>query len=462
MGGGGETESEPGVIGEALVNSPLNHGVFLHGVGEGYVTVARKLPRLPSPGKWEQYSYPTQELYDVLPAYGGVYDAYISQNRFWGPRALSRLARLSAMYTDLDYYKIPGLDGMHPLAVMDLAFEALQRAKIPRPSLVVATGRGLALVWRHYPVPRPTLPKWKLCQDRIFDALRELGADPSARDAARVLRLVGSRNSKSGTTVKAIWEDHAGSTWDFGDLADEILPLTREKLEKLRAERQKGSEKRASKDTRDARRASKGRDDVEKRLTAYTLALGRLGDLQRLPRLRRLDKLPPGQRNDWMFAAGTSLAYLVEPQSLEGELIQLGKDYAGWGEAETRSSMHSVIRRAHDTCAGETAEWEGQKRDPRYRLTNRKIIEMLGITLDEEKEMKILISKETKRQRDRERKEQKRRSQGAITRQEYLAKASEKRATAQDLYRRGMSFREIGKKLGISHTQVRRLTTDDR
>jgi hypothetical protein len=182
--------------------------------------------------------------------------------------------------------------------------------------------------------------------------------------------------------------------------------------------------------------------------------------LQRLLRLRGLDKLPPGQRNDWMFAAGTSLAYLVKPEFLERELVQLGKDHAGWDGAETKSNMHAVIRRAQDAGAGETVEWKGEQRDPRYRLTNKKIIEMLSITLDEEKEMKVLISKETKRQRDRERKEQKRRAEGAIPRREYLAKANEKRDFAQDQRRQGMSFREIGEKLRISRTKARRLIAD--
>jgi hypothetical protein len=449
------------MIGEALVNSSLNHGKFLHGAGKGHITVGRKFPELPSPGNWRQHSYPTQKLYEVLPAYGGVYDVYISQNRFWGPRAVSRLASLSAMYSDLDYYKIPGLEGMHPLAAMDLAFEALQRARIPHPSLVVATGRGLDLVWTHHSVPRAALPKWNLCQYYIFEALRGLGGDPAAKDAARVLRLVGSLNSNTDTLVEAIYEDHGESIWDFGDLADEILPLTREELEERRVHRRESSEKRASKDTRDTRKASKGRDNAEKRFTPYTLALGRLSDLQRLLSLRELDKLPPGQRNNWMFAAGTSLAYLVEPQFLERELIQLGKDYASWSEAETRSGMHSVIRRAQDAGAGEkVVEWEGKQRDPRYWLTTRKIIEMLGITPEEEKEMKILISEETKRQRKRERKKQKRRVEGVIPRHEYLAKANEQRGIVQDLRRERMSYRKIGEVLGISRTKAWRLSAD--
>ena len=246
---------KPGMIGQVLVDSPLNHGRYLHDKGEGHVTLAQKVQELAPDDDWQQHSYPLGELHEVLPAYGGLDDAYISQNRFWGPRSVARLAGLSAMYADLDYYRVPALEGMHPLGVMDLAFEDLQLARIPRPSLVVSTGRGLALVWRHDTVPRYVLPKWKLCQDHIFEALRGLGADPVARDAARVLRLVGTRNSKSGTIVRTIWEETGEGSWDFSDLADEILPFSREQLEELRAEQcphWESGEERSSKDGRKA------------------------------------------------------------------------------------------------------------------------------------------------------------------------------------------------------------------
>ena len=72
--------TEPGVIREALVNSPLNHGRYLHGAGKGYITIAQK-----TTGLWQQHSYPRGQLDQVLPAYSGVDDVYISQNRFWVP-----------------------------------------------------------------------------------------------------------------------------------------------------------------------------------------------------------------------------------------------------------------------------------------------------------------------------------------------------------------------------------------
>jgi len=383
-----------------------------------------------------------------------VDDVYISQNRFWGTRAVSRLAELSALYVDLDYYMHPNLNGMHALGVLELAFAELQHSKIPRPSLAVSTGRGLALIWRHEPVPRVVLPKWNLCQEYIFEALKGLGADPTAKDAARVLRLVGSRNSKSGTIVEAIWEEHGEAIWEFGGLADEILPLSRRELEERCANRSENQDKIASKDSRTA---SKSRDNIEERFTAATLALGRLSDLQRLLKLRGYDKLPPGQRDSWMFVVATSLAKLVEPQFLEREILVLGRDYAGWSEVETRSRMQSVISRAHAASVGDKVEYNGQQRDPRYRLTNKWIINTLGITPSEEKEMEVLISKDTKRQRDRERKEKARRARGAKPRDEYEAEAREKRSLALELREQGMSLREIGKTLGVSHTQIKRM-----
>jgi hypothetical protein len=430
-------------------SSPLAHAQCLHGTGKGYVTVARKIDLEP-PSDWQQHSYPAEKLYEILPAYGSLSDVYISQNRFYGSRKSSRIAELSALFTDLDYYNIPDLRWMHPLGVLELALENLQRARIPRPSLAISTGRGIALVWRHEPVPGYVLSKWSRCQREIYEALEDLGADPAALDAARVLRLVGTYNSRSGALVESIFED-LDYVWPFGDLADEILPLTREEY----------AERRLQRAAREPRTAREREDNPCEGLSSLTLHQARLDDLKRLIELRGLDRLPPGQRNSWMFCAAVSLSYLVEPKAFEEKVIELGRDYAGWGEAETRTRMHAVFSRRQGAADGETADWLGQQRDPRYRLTNRWIIAMLKITPEEEVQLKTIISKDIKRQRDRERKERKRRSDGARPRDEYIAGVSERRQerrqAARSLRRDGMSLREIGRKLGVSHREVKRL-----
>jgi hypothetical protein len=430
--------------------SPLAHARYLHRAGKGNVTIGQK--NGPEPlSEWNQYSYPVEKLYEVVPAYSGLKDVYISQNRFYGSRRIDRIAEVSALYADLDYYKRPKLAGMRAEGVLNLALEALIREQIPHPSLAMATGRGLALVWRHEPVPAYVLAKWVRCQERILQALRDLGADQMAKSAAQVLRLAGTYNSKSGTLVESIFED-LHYVWDFGGLADEILPVTQEQLE----------ERRAQLAARGTRMAPERREAPPKGSTTLrTLHQARLEDLHSLMLLRGMDKLPPGQRDDWMFAATVSLSYLVENQFLEREVIALGRDCAGWSEAETRSRMQAVISRAQSAARGDKTEWQGRQRDLRYQLKNQTIIDMLSITSEEERHLKTIISEHTKQERDRQRKERERRSYGAQPREQYIADARERRQhnrrEARKLRGEGKSLREIGRALGMSHTQVSRL-----
>lgn len=166
-----------------------------------------------------------------------------------------------------------------------------------------------------------------------------------------------------------------------------------------------------------------------------------------------------------MFVAAITLSYLVKPDALEKRLIALGREAADWSEAETRSCISTVLSRAHAAANSETLEWQGQQRTTHYRLTNEEIIRRLKITPEEEVHLKTIISKDTKRERDRERKEKYRRSKGIAPREEYQAERRESRQqdrhTARTLRSQDMSFRQIGRQLGRSHTYVRELLNSE-
>jgi hypothetical protein len=195
--------------------------------------------------------------------------------------------------------------------------------------------------------------------------------------------------------------------------------------------------------------------------TLTTLCESRLEDLRRLMELRGMEKLPPGKRDEWMFVAGVSLSYLVAPEALEKKMFALGREVADWSEAETRSCISTVLSRAHAAVDGKTLEWRGHHRSVRYWLSNKEIIRRLRITSEEEVHLKAIISKDTKRERDRERKEKDRRSKGVAPREEYIAERRESRKhdlhRAKELKDQGKSKREISRHMGISHTQARRL-----
>jgi hypothetical protein len=108
-------------------SSPLAHARYLHNSGNEYVTVGQKTDRKP----WIQTSYQVEQLYEVLPDYAGLNNVYISLNRFYGSR--KRLAKLSALYSDLDYYNVSEFAHMPPEGVFTLALESLEQAKISPP-----------------------------------------------------------------------------------------------------------------------------------------------------------------------------------------------------------------------------------------------------------------------------------------------------------------------------------------
>ncbi len=208
-------------LAESHPSTAPQHGSLLHGSRPGHVAVATRFPG----DQWREKAYPVGDLPEVLEFYAGQPNVYLSTQRFFWWRRLTRLRELGALSADVDFYKRPALRNSHPLGALEDCLVALERASKPRPSLAIASGQGLALLWLHSPVPRQALPRWNACQKELWRILSPLGADRQALDAARVLRVVGSRHGGTGAVVEALTP--AGEVWDFDDLADEVLPLDR-------------------------------------------------------------------------------------------------------------------------------------------------------------------------------------------------------------------------------------------
>jgi hypothetical protein len=420
------------------VEAARQHGELLHGHAHGHVVIGQKLPHAQC--RWRQRAYKVADLPDVLAELVGQEDTFFSQASFYGyKRNLNQLAGIAALWGDVDFHTKPQLAGMHPLGVVEEALILLERAKIPVPSLAIGSGRGLYLLWLHGLIPRAALPRWNLCQERINEALLPLGADAAANDAARVLRLVGTVNSKSGVVVEALRPP--GEVWSFDDLADEILPYTREEYAEVR-------------DLRIAR--AKRRPDRKlwtplHRLNVASLMEGRLADLQLLLRLRwDADEAPPGQRDKWMLVAGTSMSWLAPNTEVRRrEARELAREAAAWAEGETQTRLYSVIQRAVMAERGEKVSYGSKEVDPRYRFKTQTIMDWLEIDAAEEPHMRVLISKTEKERRRAE----KRRQAGMVPQWSISATATDKRTEAIGMATEGRSFEEIAAAVGRSvHT----------
>lgn len=114
---------------------------------------------------------------------------------------------LNACYTDIDLYKVEGLDfGTAVGKVLSMA----DSGKIPQPSLYLNSGRGLWVLWllrdnRDGSKAPPAFSSLKRLYGKTQNAInarfRMQGADIQALDVSRFIRVPGSINSKANKKV---------------------------------------------------------------------------------------------------------------------------------------------------------------------------------------------------------------------------------------------------------------------
>ena len=416
----------------------LAHVAALHQGGNGKIALARKLPC----GGWQQESVAYPSLVERIPSLIGQRDVYVSMNRFWGSRRMDRITTCSALYCDLDYYNSKHAH-LTPEQIRYLALVKLHDANKPPPTLTVFSGRGLTMVWLHSEIPPAALSRWNKCQESIFETLSELGADPCARDATRVFRLAGTVNSKSGREVRLL--DINDSTWDFDTLADELLPRSRQELTEERMRRQ-------------VPQAARRKKPVV-RHTARSLWQNRLKELKQLADQRWPQGIPSGHRDTWLFIASVAQSWLVPSDALDQRIVSLARHYCpAWSGSSTLSRMVSVRSRADDAAKGRTREWKGKNVDSRYRMTSREIIRRLSITQEEMKQLdlRMLVDPARRQELASERRRRVRRQKGVVPRDRYEAAAAERSARAHVYREEGLSWAEVGRKLGVSADAARK------
>ena len=190
------------------IETPLEHFELLHTPDQHGIAVLWERQGLGK--RWHKLAPNDPHMPALLRAQVGTRDGFLTVNEFHGWRQVASLKSLRSLYVDIDRL----------LSLEDIA-DALHQAKLPWPSLIVWSGRGVHLYWLHDPMPARALPVWQRCQDTIVKALLFAGADPAAKDCARFLRMCGTLNAKNGATV--LGQVFDPTPWVFHDLCDEIL-----------------------------------------------------------------------------------------------------------------------------------------------------------------------------------------------------------------------------------------------
>ena len=373
----------------------------VHKSSKGWITKAEMQPN------FKQWHYKVQEL---LQQSFGNENTYISMNTFFNTyRRTEYIKELKALYIDLDVHKI-GLSKEKVLMNLD---DNYINTKVPRPNMVIDSGRGLYLIWLINSVPSQALPLWKAVEDFLYNELKELGADRQALDATRILRVPGSINSKSNTIVKIL--EKYDYIYDLREIQNNYLP------DLIPKEKRKGRPKKTVFIYRER-----------------SLYHARIQDLIKICELREYDLR--GHRELILFLYRYYLCYFTNDieKALE-DTIGLNMMFI------YPLSEKEVIR------ATRSAETVFLKKDKQYKYKNETLIELLDISEEEQKHMKTIIgNKEYKRRhniRENKRYYDKLKKSGKLIKKEEV---SERRTKLKDLLVEGLKRKDILLQLDIS------------
>jgi hypothetical protein len=425
-----------------------DHLTLLHHGHDSSVAIATNSDR------WREKVYSKAaaiEQAGILSA-GGAVDCYVAQNptQEGKRRAITNLSCLQTLYVDLDSYNVPSLAGLDCMQVYDRIRDALP--DLPVPTMIASSGKGASLVWTlKAVVPRSSLPDWQLIENNLIDLLIPFGADPKAKDAARVLRVSGTENSKSGTYAEY---HHIAPPASFEAMQRYSNKVSKAKQPAV-AKSQPVTPGRPT--TRPTSRRPNNVRGIGKHTAKnpFTLAYARMNDIRTLAELRggRLTDL----RKTAIYAYALSAAwYSYTVQQLRREVECFIEDCVSSPEAYKAKHMPlTVFGRKEQSIEGLTIEWQGQRWDARYRIRNDTLINLLQITPAEQQHMTSIISTSEKYARKNLKRNQKRWAEGKATRQAYVAAAAERCQLALELSAAGARQADIAKALNVSVRSVR-------
>ena len=416
------------------------------------------------PGR-RQRPYVVQELREVLEGLEEEGDVWISQALLRVPRrSLVNVLSVGLLFVDLDTYKDERLAALGLDALLEEVTGCCEERDVPQPSLVIFSGRGLQLKWLlTEQLPAYALPRWSWCQRVLCERLAPLRADPAACDAARVLRVVGTVNSRSGCEARVVSGDvRAPVRYSFEDLCEALRPYRREEVRVFKAAT---AERRAARQAaqpsarrRPARRvvAPPRRD----KRWANDLAWARFCDLRTVIELR--GGIDPGARMLFLFWClnFVCLSRVVDSEEVmrasAEELVRSIDPSWCYEPAE----LSTLLARSIAYANGEVVAFRGEEYPPLYTPKNEYLIRVLGITLEEQRSLGTIISREVARERNRARDEKHRREKReAQPRAAYLEGVSkaERNAKIVEMYKEGRTQQQIAEAFGLRRQVVGRI-----
>lgn len=407
----------------------------LHTDTDGYIQVARA-----AKDQFKTKCRTVEEIQELISSMLGLYDVYSTSNSFYIPqRRAGNIRQLRALFVDLD---LPDNIGQNEAVYQ--VYELVALGEIPEPSMIVNSGQGVHLYWRIEHAPKQALYTWQELEDYLVSKLKPLGADSQATDCARILRLPQTINSKNGAECTVM---------QIKDIRYSMYDLREKYLGYVKSQK-------ALQGTEEKQTTSR---TIKHLFNSYTLHKARLEDIEKLCELRKWDMR--GYRSFsihlftyWSGVVNRDIDILAE---IVDEFNQQFR------EPLKQSEVNAIVRSV-PKAIDKFLEYEqglrakkvkrvskGMKDKGGYWYTNDTLIDRLGITLEEQRQLQTIIGKEEKYRRNNEKRRTARRNEQGETAREQLKR--ERIEQVMELHTKGMTQQEIADKLQITRARVNQI-----
>ena len=373
----------------------------LHSSNDGFITIAKNQKT------WKQQYFNDINKINIRL---NTKDTYVSQNSFINQsRRLINLNRLHSIYIDIDCYR----KNLTKEAVIFFLEEMY--GEIPRPNYLIDSGRGIYYIIL-IDENKKKLPEWQTIEKFLFSKMEWLGADAKCLDATRVLRVVDSVNSRNNQRVTIL--DHYDYNYSIDEILENYIP------EIPRAKK--------------AKKKKKGRPKkIVSLYNLYTLYNSRIKDIEKLCSIRHYNMNGYRETTLFLYRYFSNVYHDDEDEALYNALELNKKFTEPLNEIELIEDTESASR---------------YYKDLKYKYSNEKLIKLLDITEEEQKQLSTIISTKEKYRRNNLRRYRERRDKEGKTEKEI--EIDKRLIKIKELKQKKYTNKEIAEMLGITERTV--------
>lgn len=412
---------------------------MFHSDTTGYITGV-KADQLLEDKDWKERHY--NSLNDLVAAVNPKENSYFSVNTMYRKqRAVENVREITALWLDLDIYNAK----IGQRKARNLINKGVEQGMFPKPTLVCSSGAGLYAFWKIEHVPgksKKVLALWQAIMSVFHNNAEKLGLAPdsAAKDAARVLRVMGTVNSKWDKPAKVL-EYNEDAIYTLRGLGEQWYPKQKKKAgkkETLVKSPQKSSL-------------------VSYLYNSFSLNKARIADIESIFKHRGDKKIIHRKREVTLFI------YRYYVSLLEGDDIALKKTlelnrklYNPLSEREILRATKTSTSMRKKIEAEDKVIWNGEEKSAGYNYSNKTLIEIFDLKQEEMRLLNLstIISQREKYDRNNERRKSCRRDDDGLTATQ-RAKV-EQHEQVQAFKAQGMTQIQVSKKLSISPRTVKR------